>query len=84
MVQFLLFKTKFRHRNRFLSSLVTDGMDGHELKIEQVRPIFFKLSSDTMPQKIAKKLLLLVSAVWLITSSSLYRCILCMVLCIKQ
>ena len=57
--------------------LVTDGMDGHGLELAQVRPIFS--SFDTL-QKIAKKLLLLVSAdkMWLITSSSLHRCILCM------
>ena len=54
------------------------------MKLEQIRPIFS--SFDTMPQKFAKKLLLLVSAdkMWLITSSSLYRCILCMGMGIKQ
>ena len=52
-------------------------------EIEQIRPLFS--SFDTMPQKIAKTLLLLVSAdkMWLITSS-LYRCILCMGMGIKQ
>ena len=36
----LLFKTIFRHWNCFLSSVATDGKDGHGLKLEKVGPAF--------------------------------------------
>ena len=38
--QFLSFKTLFRHRHCFLSSVVTHGKDGHGLKLEKVGPTF--------------------------------------------
>ena len=36
----LLFKSIFRYGNCFLSSLATDGKDGHGLKLEKIGPTF--------------------------------------------
>ena len=36
----LLFKTIFRLRNCFLSSVVMDGQDGHGLKLEHLGQLF--------------------------------------------
>ena len=48
----LLLKTVFMHWNCFLSSVVTDRNDRHELKLENVGPIF--LSLNDMLQKSLK------------------------------
>ena len=41
----LLFKTVFRQRNRFLSSVATDGKDGNGLKLFQVLMLFLQTES---------------------------------------
>ena len=46
----LLFKTIFRHRNCFLSSVATDGQDEHGLKLEKGGPTL--KSFNVMPAKI--------------------------------
>ena len=46
----LLHKTIFRHSNCFLSSVATDGEDGHGLKLEKGGPTFS--SFNAMPAKI--------------------------------
>ena len=51
-----LFKTIFTYSNCFLSSVATDGKDGHGLKLEKVRPTFS--SFNVMPAKIIKKIML--------------------------
>jgi len=56
----LSFKTIFRHRNCFLSSVAADGKDEHGLKLEKVGPTL--ASFNAMPAKIteSKKILFLV------------------------
>ena len=44
------------YSNCFLSSVATDGKDGHGLKLEKVRPTFS--SFNVMPAKIIKKIML--------------------------
>ena len=50
----LLFNTIFRHWSCLLSSVVTDGKDGHGLTLEQVGPTFS--SFNAMRTKITKKI----------------------------
>ena len=54
----LLFKTIFRQRNCFLSTVAKDGKDGNGLKLERVGPAFS--SFNAIPTKMTQKLLRLV------------------------
>ena len=46
----LLFKTILGHWNCFLSSVATDGENGHGLKLQKVGPTFSRF--DVMPAKV--------------------------------
>ena len=50
----LSFKTIFRHRNYFMSSVSTDGKDRHGFKLEKVGPFFsrFNAISEKSPKNI--------------------------------
>ena len=63
-----------------MSSFATDGKDGHELKLEKVGPTFSSFSQICRQKSPKKKLwLVLPDEICLISSSSLFRSILCTV-----
>ena len=64
-----LFKIILRHKNYFLPSIVTDGKDGHRLKVEKLANFFQGLCSacKNLPKKHAKCSLMKFVCIFVIT-----------------